>query len=143
MDLTHTCCKPAFDIIEPAMNEEEASELRDEELDLIFQFEVLYERAFLEWEGSSEFFPRFLRNFTREEIYCRRRKQGLDPEYAQTLREIGVQLQEVSDGEDDSSISYVSDDSVHSDPTVPGNVVEISSGAYNTLSNSTERIVEL
>jgi hypothetical protein len=124
------------------MDEEEASEVRDEEVDMIFQFEALYERAVLEWEGSSELFPRFLRNFIPEEISCRHRKQGIDPEYAQALREIGVQLQEVSDGED-SSISYVSDDSSYSNPTVPGDVVEIGSGAYNTLSNSTERIVEL
>jgi hypothetical protein len=143
MDLTHTCCKPNGLCIKPAMDEEEASEVRDEEVDMGFQLEALYERAVLEWEGSSEFFHRFLRNFIREEISRQHRQQGIDPEYAQTLREIGVRLQEVSDGEEDSTISSFSDDSDHFDSTAPREVVEIGSGAHNTLSNSTARIVEL
>jgi hypothetical protein len=143
MDLTHTCCKPGYSRIEPAMDEEEALEVRDEEADMIFQFEALYEKAAVEWGDSSELFYRFLRNFVRENIPRQHHKQGIDPEYAQALREIGVQLQEVSDDEEDSTISSFSNDSGHFDSTIPGDVVEDGSGAHSTLSNSTARMVEL
>jgi hypothetical protein len=109
LDLTHTCCRPDFRSFRPSIDEEEAQEVVDEESDLIVQFETLCERAELEWDSSSERFSQFLRKFIQENVSHRRYEQRRDEGYAQGLRSIGVQLEEVSDDED-GTIDTSSDD---------------------------------
>jgi hypothetical protein len=137
MGLTHTCCRPTFWGIKPPIDHKDALEVIDEESEIIRQFQTLYDQAELEWEGSSGPFSRFLRKFINENISRRDCEQTMDNEYLQALRDTGVQLQEASDDDEDSTTSTCSDESDHTRFTVSGEEVSKGSGPTGTLRNST------
>jgi hypothetical protein len=92
MDLTHTCCRYDSWNIKPAMDEDEALEVIDEEAEIIHKFEALARTAKGQLIGTSKRFSSFVKGFIREYIVYNHTNQKVDKEYAQKVRDLGVQV---------------------------------------------------
>ena len=93
LGLRHLCCHYEFGELEPALEKDEADEIREEDEQLIEEFHILLPRVLQEWEQSTLSFWDFWIEF--DEQHIRPKRENIDQEYVKAVEDLGVRIEEL------------------------------------------------